>query len=360
MKMPANYTKLLLTLEPLSAYSFSAENAFSDGSGTFIEENGLSRPALKKRASYLAASNIMPPQSTVFGTVRRLLLEISGLFKSSWDYTQEEEINQIELIGANSFTFLSNNTDFGVIKSIDPVLVYDKELRYPLLPLPFDRAGSKIVSITDDLVLKDFNYKEWFPRSYLDVSGEIIEKKNIFKDFLNVGNHRLEMTNEEDSVFHIRERYRLQRKYAFATNVYLDLDKTGIVDIGKLTKEPVFVPMGADGTVFKAALSTSVYNLSKFKFPDCTPRIVAISPCLFPGKGWTGKCKAAMVSGTVQRIAQTSGSSLKLNSTRYRLAEPGSVWFFDSKDQRDDFCRIIIDNKPLQIAGFNYVIKYGE
>lgn len=88
------------------------------------------------KESYIIASQTIPDQTTILGTLRYIALVKAGMLKTDFKYTQDEQEKMARLIGTESFSFDKTKQTFGVIDSVSCLFLRDDEgsvwIRNPL------------------------------------------------------------------------------------------------------------------------------------------------------------------------------------------------------------------------------------
>ncbi len=127
--------KYLITFTPMESYFFGGERTF-----------GFGRKSVRKPPYYIVSGK-KPSQTTLFGTLRYIILSQEKAL-----YGQENEAKAEELVGKESFSFRKALTqpisdekksaqDFGIIDSISPLFLLKKGELY--VPTPFDHKPGK-------------------------------------------------------------------------------------------------------------------------------------------------------------------------------------------------------------------------
>ncbi|MCR4693686.1 MAG: hypothetical protein K5664_07375, partial [Firmicutes bacterium] len=124
--------RYIIKLTPLEFYFFGDENAFH------FDENGK-----QISDSYYARSLELPPQSSIIGMLRYVLLEQSGILRSDAKYSESELGRIKELIGAKSYD-VENPNELGQIIDVSPLFVVDGEgNKYIRTPLNHKKGEEK-------------------------------------------------------------------------------------------------------------------------------------------------------------------------------------------------------------------------
>lgn len=335
----------------------------------FLSEDPLSR----KREAFIVTSEKLPPQTTIMGAIRYLLLQHSG-FKLG---TPEAE----SLIGKNTFR-LEEPEDMGIIKEIGPVMITgnigDEKSRLFLLPAPLDHQennnSSSQYTPREKYNPKDSEYQGFM--AWYEEGDSAARHQNCCypEDFLFITyKQALHATTEEgtqrdDKSFHMQERVRLIDKKlaprgkgllsnpAFCVEVDLD-DKNQKELISSLDQLKTFVSLGGRESTFKVEIEKFPIIL---KFNENKPeskKFYLLSPTWLP-EDWRNKYGLEMAYLNKRRLrgakSEITGDkvSLKLNSNRFIFADAGSVFIFREHNEMEKFRNKIEENK-LRIGGFN-------
>ena len=183
----------LIKLTPLDKFFFGQKKTFGDDN-----------------ANYFVYSSHFPQQTTLLGLLRYQLLQIAGeeVFK---DNKIQDEHKAGELIGKQSFSpFVKDKLQFGIIQSLSPVFIIDKkekdEKEY-FLPV-----GRRFQKEEEDLYeLLHLSCKEGCP----PIFDEYKPKKGLASCWLSSNGTTL--LNEED-FFTKDERIGIRKDYEGATN----------------------------------------------------------------------------------------------------------------------------------------------
>ena len=224
--------KYLLTLKPLEPFFFGGEQTF----GKLADEN---------KGSYLAKSRYFPQQTALLGMLKKEILKKEGLLtrkiKDEW-VDESLKPKAIKYSGDEKFSFENKEHNFGVIKSLSEVFLYDGSDEYyvikdifnykltlnpPLLEkLNSDEKYTAKEEITAKLFSSDFKKK-------VDLSG-------VFKSIVQVGNQK----EEEENAFFKKESFILCDKFIFGVVVEVN-------DGYELEKlDNLIVNLGADSSKF--------------------------------------------------------------------------------------------------------------
>lgn len=276
----------LIRLKPLDMFFFGGEVTFSRGGE--VKNNGKQN----KIKNYLVNSNLFPQQTSLLGMIRKqLLLQKEGLFKENpKDYTLHDKVKMGRLIGERSFSFekRKENQSFGVIESLSPVFIMDKEEKYVSVPLDAspdsdesenkankenchsvksdqgDCVSNNILSrkknmyvpyklIQDEgktnfgdsiFLLEGYNPKKGLREGFLNVNnGKIITIDDVFQKVERIGIRIQREGQKQEDDYYKQTFYRLNNDFCFAFYVTLseELDEYS----------NLFASLGGESSTFK-------------------------------------------------------------------------------------------------------------
>ncbi|AAQ66959.1 CRISPR-associated protein, TM1793 family [Porphyromonas gingivalis W83] len=186
----------LIKLTPLDKFFFGQKKTFGDDN-----------------ANYFVYSSLFPQQTTLLGLLRYQLLQIAGeeIFK---DNKIQDEHKAGELIGKQSFSpFVKDKLQFGIIQSLSPVFIIDKKK---------NDEGKEEYFLPVGRRFQKENEKAPYNLLHLScqagcppIFGEYKPKKGLASCWLSSKSHTL--LNEED-FFTKDERIGIRKDYEGATN----------------------------------------------------------------------------------------------------------------------------------------------
>lgn len=348
-----------VTFTPLEAYFFGGNRQFQFKKRENYSEDDFS--------PYFIKGNPLPEQSTIFGSLRYLILEQAGLIKKDFNYSADERKAMAELVGTASFSLLVERQSFGKIQKISP-LFFLKNNKEKIIPTPFNLVQENdryrpmklqdqpVQTTYGDLHLpaeSEYDPKQGYRTGYYNLqTGQ--EEKEIYKTVVVTGNRIPDrsqpVVDNTDGLFK-REVYHLEEDYQFATYVTVADD---------LVLRNGFVQMGQKASLFKVEVKEEEDNLA-----ECVrSHLASITP---QGVSWHYALSDQVVTGLLRssvfsivedrqvRQIQTnlSGNTftkrVSLQSEYHTLQKAGSCYYGEIKE----------DNRILHtdIAGYNVLIE---
>lgn len=302
-------SRYLVTLKPVEAFFFGGERTFE-----FYDENNK-----KELQNNIIKSSMFPQQTSILGMLRKEILNIEGLIKENWDYSDSDKEKIKKYIGSESFNINKKEQDFGIIKKISPVFlarIHNGKYNF-IMKVPKDHDKSNIYNLAHKVYLpiKCIRKKETFnkvkslekirrytplkfsesskcrcnfakevyiPSNYISKkgisnnfvnieNGEIIKSEDIFKidDYIGIKLNEQKIT-KKDSLFRLIKykfncNYKKDINFMFAFTVELDesiFDKNEKIDGYKNV-----VSLGGEGSYFYINFKKVDYNIvEKIKF----------------------------------------------------------------------------------------------
>lgn len=372
----------------------------------------------EKFSSYIIESSKMPQQTSLLGMMRFLLLSKDETLFDVKENCIKEDVSEESLknlIGVSGFSVSENknvnneNKDeykFGKIKSLGPCCVYKDGKRY--YPAPIDKGFSSInwnwdadkvvkatvngkevqlpeLKIVEDGEEKLFTGKHYLSSLFMKISPENINvKKDIvyiasgklmIKDYLysedelfiedsRIGIDKDYEGKSQKNAFYKQISYRLKDGFCFAFDVEVD----DSVDLTKSKYNKQLVNLGADASFF-------IFEAEPIEKTNCNEddglSVVLLSDAYISKKD-IDKCEIRYSITKMRpfRFISTennssdasyyriNGKNAAKRSERYELYEAGSVFYFEDKDKRSVFCKILEGRNDFNQIGYNkYYIK---
>jgi CRISPR type III-B/RAMP module-associated protein Cmr3 len=387
---------------PLGEYFFGGEKNFPFGS-----------QSLSEKKEYYICSEDFPSQSTVFGTIRFMLLEKAGLLDNgvgirSADPDFREKQNR--LIGRKGFSMPEKDalTSYGILEEISPMFLYDKENAKKLLPAPFNHcmkaAGSASAPGTmgDDSpndISKDNSYETYSPLSVKKLEGvhtdlgeallpEDYRAKSGLTDAFLALDGKNSLVNREDVIgLMVQTRiargmeqgglFKMAFKYLKGSYSFCVMIKVGVPD-GYDGFDSNYMPFFDHGIVFmgmeKSTFQYEVAEVDEASYRDLEEAVkkirmtdrddvsvyYAASDCYMR----TGQKPASLFwilqKKTLRTLERQNGtdyhSSMK-KSRLYQMIKAGSVFYVRKDESIEKEFLSQFDFPGLRQIGFNYLIR---
>lgn len=376
--------KYLIEMTPIDSYAFSGESSFLNPG-----------EAKTRRSGYYVGSELLPPQTTVLGTLRRCLLEWGGLFRSDMQYTENEKQQMKRLIGEKPFRFGTPEFELGAIEGISCLFLTQRthnengeEQEHWLFPIPKNTRQNKEATKyepmpwdrrkmeNNEVSLDGYDVKEYLASGFVAVpfgrsdvlpaagveavfanglkTGTLIPQHDIFISYQQSAVRKVD--NDEEKGYRMHERVVFNRKkgrFAFAVLAELNEEKPEHID------RPLIVSMGARGSLFEVH-ATPVQQAAAEQ-SEVLPRneccLAVLSPVALPDR-WRDKIAFAIMSKQKirQMVPVSNGSYAYRHDTTLRyFAAPGSVLYLKAENAKA-FLQEIHQADYLYKAGFNHVI----
>ncbi len=380
--------RYLIKIDPLMPYFFGGEVTLKNNSAE-DKENTIS-------ASYFAQSETVPSQTTLFGTLRYVILEKAGLLtKSNSRQNDNDKEKTSRLIGEKSFEFTGKKQAFGKIQKISPLFLIKKndgtETRYIKCPLNYVNSdgngdyrflfakeypkdisngdGAKFYPVVkrDSGEYKPYSEKMSSFCGYMSIDKTaddelFINRGEIFTPETRTGvfarRNNSKATDKEN--FFKKQYIRLSKNFSFAFYADIDEDKDHLLP----SKTTVF--MGQDKSPFILRCCPCEKESENFfgtvhidKKGDKETFYVAASDCFFSNVsqlkeqvGWQMINTASFHHLTTTEKTSNFHSDLKVSAS-YNLIKNGSVFYTKNKDTTLNFT----GDDGLHIIGMNNIIK---
>ena len=386
MKNNYNYR---ITLTPVDKFFFGGDMTFQVGS----DEKDLFNT---QYSSYIIESKLIPQQTSLLGMLRFLILRNNdNVFKGN-KIIKEKKAE--DLIGSKSFTVNESHDEnsFGKIKSISHVRICRDNIELEFAPLygNIDFSDScegsynfGTVSVPN-LSSQQYNAKDGLETLLMPLS----DFKKYFKDFEKIMTERKEEKKKDPPKlqtppYQIKDIFVEDRRIGIARNI-----KTGRTDDGALFKQISYrfnnkeakhcfvfdvevegvnlkdyngqlVTVGGDNSQFIIGISeyisrqddtTSASALSLLSPAFLTREDVKNNTCfaitqLMPFRFLTDRKDN---DDGDNRSYHILNSRLE-RSPRYELFTPGSVFYFENNDQRQNFITALNKKKEFRQIGYN-------
>lgn len=333
-------SRYLITLKPIEPFFFGGEYTFGEES-----EN--------KKANYYAKSRLLPQQTQALGTIKKALLNLSGLLtlRSGGERIDQREYQRAaELVGEAKAN--------GAIQSFSPVMIaYNGDL-WLRAPKSFEfrlieTSGKSVINgrtLPLAYALEGFEDKSKLASGWIDKEGKFKDDKDFFKSFAQTGvTKRGDGAREnEDKGFYKKTSYTLIGGAAFAFLLEIDREKTK--EKINLTKEIVF--MGAERSPFllESVEESRTFDQiigDRYRKQNDADRIVLLSDSFAPDLAQSAKL---IVGEKISRreLERKNGGKVSKGELSYMLSAGSVVYPSDLNKAQE-----ALNNRDLQAIGFN-------
>lgn len=372
---------------PLEPYTFGTDQTFPF-EGTESEKTG--------KESYLVISGRTPAQTTLWGTLRYLVLQKQGKLRRDFQYSGAEDVKP--LIGAKSFDFQSDTVQsFGKLRGMSPLFLLRQTeggQERILIPNPFNNCSEKrgycpmklresplwtshgnagIHLPADD----EYNAKTGHANGWIDLMDKEIypavwnpgaeegktDARGLFASVVVPGNQK-SRDNGDEGYFQ-REMILLHPDCSFA--VYVDAEAGAFTQPGESLPVESVVYMGKKRSAFRVTVeesdAPSLNQTVEEAFADAPgPWYYALSDAvLLPENDYQDFC---IVEETFQRTLKTNYNSrrryagkLVRSAIRFNLIRAGSVFYGSCPLNVGSNPGVLIQN--CQSIGYHHIVKLG-
>lgn len=349
--------KYIIKLTPLNSYFFGGNDKFSF------------KPKKDEKSEYYIKSNLMPQQTTIYGAIRYLILSLSGILKSDWDYSPDDKKNMKKHIG-DSFS-LDNEYDTGYIINIGTVyLMKNHKL---LIPVPQDHLNQDILeyapmSVKDHeyksnlnkrvRVFNDYNAKKGLFVGWMDQEGNIIDDSELFGIEVREGNQK----EGNEKAFFKREYRFLKKGVSFVFDITLDDKMKTWVE--KSNNQSV-ISLGQKKSMFKVELEVNkeLQRISLKQHSKNDKIAIAMSDIYISAEKLDKIQLVAAVTKDFNYLKlngyQKHKSFENVYSTgdnKYILIKSGAVFIFNNRDEKNKFIQEC-QNDNLTKIGYNNIVE---
>ena len=370
-------SKYQITLTPVDKFFFGGDMTFTVG----LKETKKKWDELTERekkeisfntqySSYIIQSSMFPQQTSLLGMLRFLILRNAGndVFK---DGHIVDKAKAKELIGERSF-MVNNNNDFKAIKSLNHVRIRktangqtsDLEFAPLFKELSFTDASVGSYNLGDicipSLSKDDYDAKKGFNIMLTDGKDKY-KLEDVFVEDRRVGiNRDIKTGIVDDGALFKQISYRFSNKKADYCFVFdAEVDDT----IPLETYSGQVVSVGGDNSQFVIGISKNgkanenlesyekaVWLLSPAFLTRAEARIAKFAVTrLMPFRFLTDREDN---KENDNRTFHILNSKLK-RSERYELYAPGSVFYFDTEEQKQEFINVLESKKEFRQIGYN-------
>ena len=365
--------RYLIRLAPLGKYFFGGDMTFQVGKDTDDTYKAYQPTYSRSKIQ----SSRFPKQTSLLGMMRDLLLTKSpDVFSKHGNRIICRE-KASDLIGRSSVRVVNPScyakNNFGQIHAIGPcVLMKGGEYYLPVpkdykLEICFQNARTASYNGRELRVpeIANYNPKNHNDDFYFNTStGEVVKGDDIFIKDTRIGISKNYRGKSDENGFYKQISYRLADGYCFAFVV----DTT--FDLALCQSE--IVSLGGDGSRF----SLSAVRLAETDpgLPSCQKiseklkaiapfcRVVLLSESLID-PDWIEIAVFSITDTVPFRFLQTSVETTKdysilskdaTRSVKYHLYRKGSVFYFEDKEQAEEFSKAIAERGDFHEIGYNY------
>lgn len=355
-----------ITLKPMQPFFFGGEHSSSD-------ESGYDR--------YYMRSEKFPQQTQLFGMLRKVIMFNEDILKvyPKGDFVPKNRKEKGRKLVGGAWHIDADEINLGHILSLSPLFLSHGTKLYMQAPLDtglrlHPRAGKAYYNGTLQKVYqlmredcKPFDSKTDLFDGFLSTSGENIKSEDVFKASEQVGNKKLYEGGTDDEAFYKK------RSYVFADKSYgftFFLKHNGIKPI-----EDVGVTLGADQSRFMLhveEVEDSDYSclFKDANIPQREHKVVLLSDSLV-NQSMIDACTFYLADKRAFRYVANENVDApdKINGKRKKFKKSkrnyfltrGSVFFFESLENANNFCKALDEQKALSTIGNNkYLLIEGE
>lgn len=362
--------KYLIEFTPLGSFAFSGETSLTNPG-----------EATSRRASYLADSEFMPPQTTVLGTLRRCVLEWAGLYHSDGKYDDHQAM--AEVIGESAFSLDDKQFSMGAIRSISGVFLtrHENDHIHFLFPVPLNivrdtkvyqpMSWNAAMRDADEPALTGYNVKKGLQSGFVSIDASdpasmvsdlscfvethiagapFIPHSDVFEKYAQTAIRQI--NNEDNKGFRIHHRvYFKKQQFSFA----IIADLQSVEPFGSL-----IVSMGARNSLFRVTPAKLTATAPVESTIGCC--LSVLSPMMLP-ENWRDMVDFAILARQKVRQMKRRNNfdyTYRHDSTLRYFASPGSV-FYLKPSRASEFIDAIQHQTALRQAGFSqYIILNKE
>lgn len=351
-----------ITLTPSGPYFFGNENTFKYQKSKQKEDN-----------PYFISGEDVPSQSTVFGSLRYILLPEKGFDKLC-------DLHNVKAVGEIGFDMDREEVQtFGAIKRMSAVFISKEDELF--VPTPFDHNCDKEEKMILDtkevpiytpfseyyeietldgkkLYTKEYNAKEGISCSFMSVKDNHLEK-DLINSNVRVGINR---KTTKDGFF--KKEYK-SLKPGFAFCVFAEIENDNLF----FTEKVYLVSMGQGKIPFAVKFEKTetiqdiedVYGIIKeaiLKKSVAHKRFYCLSDMVV-GNTLYEKMKFAIVMTRNHRSFKRIPGKYSKGAVLHRLVKAGSIFFADDI-KLEDFAYSTISQRNSFNIGYNQVITVDE
>lgn len=371
-------SKYRITLTPVDKFFFGGDMTFQVGVKEFPKNwkelaDEKEKARIKEQveentrySSYIIQSSMFPQQTSLLGMLRFLILRNAGdeIFK---DGQIVDKTTAKKLIGERSF-MVNQNNDFKTIKNLSHIRICrtknDQSTDFEFAPLfkalslengtvgSYNLNGCCIPSLTQD----EYDAKKGIETMLTD-GIEKIELDDIFVKDRRIGiNRDINTGIVDDGALFKQISYRFNREKANYCFVF-DADIEDKIPFESYSGQ--IVSVGGDNSQFVIGISKNVKTSDSIKPYD--KAIWLLSPT-FLTRAEAKEAKFAVTKLLSFRFLKSEMDKVNsynilnrelVRSERYELYAPGSVFYFENENQKQEFIKVIESKKDFRQIGYN-------
>ena len=343
-----------ITFTPSGPYFFGNEK-------TFEYKKKYKKANPKEDNIYFIRGEATPSQSTVFGSLRYLLLPEKGFDKLKFE-------NNIAAIGEEGFDIDSDKVqEFGKITRMSALFISKGNELF--IPTPFDHR--KEPKITEYTPFKQYSKLETVDKEEKLYTEEYDAKEGISDSFMSLENNRIYEDliggvvrvgiNRKDNKegFFKREYKYLKEGYSFC--VYAEIDNMDLKDqaVQMVTmgqgKVPFAVKFEIENEIEKIDTVYEKVEAAIKKMNIGYKRFYCLSDMVV-GNTLYENTKFAVVQTRDHRGFKRNDDRYTKSMVLHRLVKAGSVFLVDDNVKLEAFAKTTINQKNSYTIGYNQII----
>ena len=346
---------------------------------------------------YYIASEDFPSQSTIFGTIRFMLLEKAGLLNNGSETSNSSSnglrARQDALIGSDGFSMDKKDfcNSYGILKRISPIFIYDKKSGNKLIPAPLNHkkrekkdSRNRVYEPLSMKYLEDVQTESgkaaFIPDNYdakaglsdgflsLDRKNSLIRREEVIGTLTQT---RTARDLDEGGFFKMDYKY-LKEEYAFSVMVEIEIPES--------TKDGAYEPFKNQGIVYmgmeKSTFRYDVSEIGSTAFCELENDIkgirmsdmdnievyYALSDCYKKKSIENSALYWILQKTNLRTLEKQKGidyrSSMK-KSRLYQMIRAGSVFYVQKGEQEEKAFLEQFDCPGLAQIGLNHILKTG-
>ena len=337
--------------------------------------------------SYYITSQKEPPQSTILGALRFMVLKKAGCLSPEKEATSDElRKKQEDLIGKNESVMTLES--LGKIREISPVYIFENNRL--LIKTPFNhvtsysdeeiytpfKMKSNFVSEKGDTILPvNYNAKNGLTDSYMDIANQKVFRSDRIFDYKEQTHIARKRDSEGKLVLkekaYFKKNYCLfkNKDYSFACYVNCEdgiLPENDIIFLGQEKSPFYFTSERCD----ENEPSSITFKIERLYQPENGYRTYYVASDVYINNSveMNRLLSFSIIKKKTYRFLTDlrNGENFKKRIIKskilYQFIEAGSILFV-KEENGFDFMELINENSNLKISGFNHIVelkKYEE